>query len=412
VGYAFAGYEGVERPGISVEESAILLRRWGYLALALARRLGAKMTSLPEMEVKYGLGRHIWEDARLAQAIDARRNELRSNASLLTAAPDDDLEVVLDETLWAPDTASFLAAVYGVWKPALTAAFREYLARANPLAEAATERLMRHALADLDAQIAWGRAALEAVCAAGADRAAADRYAVAIAGLLERAGGIVGPEEKRGHGIERVRSATPFQPPETPERERKYGIICELPREYEEGEDYLIRMMRRRMNEIDVAELCATTLWDAEGKPLEYYVDLARHCFDECRHAMFGHAALNAEGIAADHFPLKRGNAIFFQKEAPMDRYIHLGVVIEQKKMKKTGKKAEWLYCRDEAQHPLMATFQDFDWADEVYHVQMSRRWVKEFFDRDWQRVEERASEIEARWASAVNLWDREKAAC
>ena len=127
---------------------------------------------------------------------------------------------------------------------------------------------------------------------------------------------------------------------------------------------------------------------------------------------MFGHAGLVGAGYPVDHFPLKIGNANFFQTEDVMDRYLHLGVVIEQRKMAKTGKRAEWEYCRDEAHHPLMTTFQDFDWADEVYHVHMSRRWVKQFFDGDWKRVQERCEAIERRWAEAVDLWDQDKAAC
>jgi hypothetical protein len=46
------------------------------------------------------------------------------------------------------------------------------------------------------------------------------------------------------------------------------------------------------------------------------------------------------------------------------------------------GKRGEWEYCRDEAKHALMTTFQDFDWADEVTHVRYGRRWLIEHFFR------------------------------
>ena len=39
---------------------------------------------------------------------------------------------------------------------------------------------------------------------------------------------------------------------------------------------------------------------------------------------------------------------------------------IEQNAMRRTGKRGEFEFCRDEANHPLMTQFQDFDWADEV----------------------------------------------
>lgn len=412
--YSFAGYENVQRPGIGVEEAAIMLRRWGYVEFELMRLLGGKLTSLPEMEAKYALGRHLWEDSLHAQELQARIEQLRCSraTSVTEAGPDPDLAIVLEETVHAPDTAAFLEAVYRVWKPALVAAYRDYLARTNPIADAATERLLRHILLDEEAQIAWGQAALEYLYTqAEYGRAAAEAFAAEIRALLE-AVGLEGTDAKDRGVVQRRRSVVPFEPSHRPERERKYALVCELPQEFEPGEDRLVRMMRRRMNEIDVAELCASSLYEIRDKPLGYYVDLARHCYDECRHAMFGHAGLVGAGYPIEHFPLKIGNANFFQSEDVLDRYLHLGIVIEQRKMAKTGKRAEWEYCRDEAHHPLMTTFQDFDWADEVFHVHMSRRWVKEFFDGDWQRVQERCDEIERRWAEAVDLWDQDKAAC
>ena len=45
------------------------------------------------------------------------------------------------------------------------------------------------------------------------------------------------------------------------------------------------------------------------------------------------------------------------------------------------GKREEFEFCRDTARYPLMAMFQDFDWADEVLHVQIGRRQLKDWFD-------------------------------
>ena len=45
------------------------------------------------------------------------------------------------------------------------------------------------------------------------------------------------------------------------------------------------------------------------------------------------------------------------------------------------GKREEFEFCRDTARHPLMTTLQDFDWADEVLHVHIARRRLKEWFD-------------------------------
>jgi hypothetical protein len=44
------------------------------------------------------------------------------------------------------------------------------------------------------------------------------------------------------------------------------------------------------------------------------------------------------------------------------------------------GKRGEWEFCRDAVKHPLMTTFQDFDWADEVLHVGIAKRQLSEWF--------------------------------
>ena len=41
------------------------------------------------------------------------------------------------------------------------------------------------------------------------------------------------------------RSLTAFEPSHRPARERKYALICELPKQFDAGEDRLVRMMRQ-----------------------------------------------------------------------------------------------------------------------------------------------------------------------
>lgn len=43
------------------------------------------------------------------------------------------------------------------------------------------------------------------------------------------------------------------------------------------------------------------------------------------------------------------------------------------------GKRGEWEFCRDAVKHPLMTTFQDFDWADEVLHVGIAKRQLSQW---------------------------------
>jgi uncharacterized ferritin-like protein (DUF455 family) len=61
------------------------------------------------------------------------------------------------------------------------------------------------------------------------------------------------------------------------------------------------------------------------------------------------------------------------------------------------GKRGEWEWYRDLAQHPLMTLYQDFDWADEVAHVQYGREWLIRFFcKRERRRANKMADETVA----------------
>jgi hypothetical protein len=61
--------------------------------------------------------------------------------------------------------------------------------------------------------------------------------------------------------------------------------------------DRLVFMMRVRQEEMTAAELIAAVLWSQKGMPWGFYHNLARHLWDEVRHALFGQAALDAEGF-------------------------------------------------------------------------------------------------------------------
>ena len=52
----------------------------------------------------------------------------------------------------------------------------------------------------------------------------------------------------------------------------------------------------------------------------------------------------------------------------PIERHAVL-YYIEQGLMPKTGKRYEWEVARVRSGVPLMATIQDYDWADEVLHA-------------------------------------------
>ena len=122
------------------------------------------------------------------------------------------------------------------------------------------------------------------------------------------------------------------------------------------------------------------------------HLDLARHEWDEMRHALMGQAALEAEGIDWMRYPQFTGDYDLNATNVPSAQYAWL-LGIEQNAMRRTGKRGEFEFCRDEAKHPLMTQFQDFDWADEVKHVHIGREWTTHLYDGDASRAKAAADQ-------------------
>jgi hypothetical protein len=147
-------------------------------------------------------------------------------------------------------------------------------------------------------------------------------------------------------------------------------------------EDYLYYMMAIRLSEINVAEGLGFVLLETEDMPWSFYVDISRHMWDEMRHSLFGEAAIEDTYGDRRALPMRDYEAVYAYSADPLEQYATLGLEIEGANMKyPPGKRWEWEFARDEANHPLMTTFQDFDWADEVLHVNIARRQLDEWFD-------------------------------
>jgi len=131
-----------------------------------------------------------------------------------------------------------------------------------------------------------------------------------------------------------------------------------------------------------VAEGLVIVLCETSNMPWNFYLDIARHCWDETRHSLFGEAAIEYTYGDRAAIPMRDYEGVFAMEASPLEQYTVLGLEVEGKNMKyPPGKRQEWEFARDLAQHPLMTTFQDFDWADEVLHVNIARRQLDSWFE-------------------------------
>ena len=82
-----------------------------------------------------------------------------------------------------------------------------------------------------------------------------------------------------------------------------------------------------------------------------------------------------------DAVPMRDYEGVYCMEAEALEQYATLGIEIEGGNMRyPVGKRGEWEFCRDQAKHPLMTLFQDYDWADEVVHVNIARQQLSTWF--------------------------------
>jgi hypothetical protein len=157
-----------------------------------------------------------------------------------------------------------------------------------------------------------------------------------------------------------------------------------------------LMMLYKRLREIDVPEMMASIITQTKGQPWGYYRDMTRQLWDEARHAMMGEVGFVANGIDWTRARITHNWSTRLNTECtPMERHAVL-YFIEQGLMTKTGKRYEW-EVGVASGDPLMATIQDFDWADEVLHAAIGRDWyvpkfanlreALDYGDRCWSKI-------------------------
>ena len=129
-------------------------------------------------------------------------------------------------------------------------------------------------------------------------------------------------------------------------------------------------------------------------------MEMSRQLWDEARHAMMGEVGFVSQGIDWTKIPINFtwSRNLNLQLD-PRERH---GVLffIEQGLMPRTGKRYEWEVAT-ESGDPLSALFQDFDWADEVLHAQIGRRW----YVPRYESLQEALAYGDACWSKVLSQW-------
>jgi hypothetical protein len=179
--------------------------------------------------------------------------------------------------------------------------------------------------------------------------------------------------------------------------------------------DKTLMMFYKRLRELDVPEMMASILHElGHDEPWEFHAEMSRQLWDEARHAMMGEVGFASYGLDWTSIPINFTWSLNLNTQLTARERHGVLFFIEQGLMPKTGKRYEWEVGK-ESGHPLSALFQDFDWADEVLHAQIGRRWyvpkyknlneALAYGDRCWSKVLSHWSEYREQGLTQHRNW-------
>jgi hypothetical protein len=428
--------EEAAKPGISVEECVRRLKRFHYCFKRLHQILTARITAEPIYELKTGFAHHAYLCAEHVTALRTRIGEMREPPLGLEDVPHPALEAFFDEILAAPTTEELIVGVRFAMDQ-LWHSFRYYVDDTNPLTDAPSRRALRFALEEVNEMANWGARVTSCLVEPDSKREEElEEWGKYLGGLLDLAGGLDGtattsasggrkppvetnePSQSEGSNrgltpparqdVPRRYSAQPHQYDPVPKRDERFtdpwnqGVNAEsfLYNPAYPARAKALMMLYKRLREIDVPEMMSSIITQTPGKPWGYYRDMSRQLWDEARHAMMGEVGFVALGVDWTKAKITLNWSHRLNTECtPMERH---GVLyfIEQGLMPKTGKRYEFETGR-ESGLPLIATLQDFDWADEVLHSQIGRAWYVPLFGS----LKEALDYGDAAWSKVLSNW-------
>jgi hypothetical protein len=384
-------YQDAAKPGLGVDETVGRLKRYGYALRRLHEVAAAHLPATPEWEIKCALSLHLWLDAEHVSAIRSRVAEMREPPLHLDASPDERLEAAFEELLRCNGSAELLAGIYAAARSEIIAAIDDHLRALNPLFDYPTHRLLRMIVHEQRELLEWGREALAALASSDANRLAGEQFETHVRGFLARAGGICGTQEA-APGADAAPPARwdgqAFEMDVMPQRDARFidpfNATAKIDDYYKDesrpSDERTWALACKRLREMDVPEWMAPILFKTRGKPWEYYRDMSRQLWDEARHAMMGEVALTSLEIPFYAYPIDWASSVSLNLEfTPLEAHLILWRIEQDLMPGSTGKRFEWTVAELYGDAFFVA-LQDYDWADEVLHAQIGRRWLTSEF--------------------------------
>lgn len=343
-----------------------------------ARLLGGWLPAIRLWEAKHEVGLHLWQDLETSREIRTRLWELRVNRPDSSAVTDAVLPAIRILAR-AQHDFELIAGIYLGVKQALAKAYRAYLAETHTTWDAPSIDVLTRAASRKESQIEWAEAYLQQVAPKESDQHLIHRWTTFTRELIEATGTVTGrnppvelPTPPPGYS-----SALPFGEAKRDSRFKVQIQGFERPSIDDEKAHTLWQFVSYTM-EMQAAETLGSVLWEVEGMDWEFYYDIARHCYDECRHCKMGEERVRKLGHEIHEFPQFVGNYAWRQLYDPMRRYAMLTYIIEQDSFAlKHETYKNYVQLNDHASAEAVL----YDIIDETMHVRWGTKWVTKLME-------------------------------
>jgi len=182
-----------------VEATARRVRNFRYAEEWMMMLMGGWLATIPELPVKTGLGKVIWETAQAADVLGKRLPELRCGRKAVDSSesPNQGFADFVNEVA-APESPDLsiekLVGLFDVLKPHLIDVYEWTMRETDQIADAPTIEILDDIVRKTRRHVAWGGEVLGRLCDTDAKRERRRRRADTLQEMLRTCGGVTGEQ--------------------------------------------------------------------------------------------------------------------------------------------------------------------------------------------------------------------------
>jgi hypothetical protein len=187
-----------------VEATARRVRNFRYAEEWMMLTMGGWLATIPEIPVKTGLGKVIWETAQAADTLGKRLPELRCGRKAVQASesPNEgfaEFVKAVSEPERPDETIEKLVGMFDVLKPHLIEVYERTMRETDQIADAPTIEILDDIVRKTRRHVAWAEEVLDRLCDTEARREVRRKRAQEMRAKLQACGGVTGELSAAGN---------------------------------------------------------------------------------------------------------------------------------------------------------------------------------------------------------------------